>query len=107
MEGEIESEPLALKNIPDIVNRQLVRVSVLYSRENSRENSTKSWEVNGDSLIVASFLTTFFASARTSDQLLSQPLISFSWNNALKDQPVDEEVEDPTNLLVQLGTEWS
>ena len=37
MEGEIESEPLALKNIPDIVNRQLVRVSVLYSRENSRK----------------------------------------------------------------------
>ena len=48
MEGEIKSEPLALKNLPDIVNGQLVRVSVLYSRENSREKSTKSWEENGD-----------------------------------------------------------
>ena len=48
MEGEIESEPLALKNLPDIVNGQLVRVSVLYSRENSRKKSTKSWEDNGD-----------------------------------------------------------
>ena len=59
------------------------------------------------SLVVASFLTAFFASVRTPDQLLSQPLISFSWNNALQDQPVEEEVEDPTKLLVQLGTEWS
>ena len=59
------------------------------------------------SLVVASFMTAFFASARTSDQLLSQPLISFSWNNALQDQPVEEEVEDPTELLVQLGNEWS
>ena len=59
------------------------------------------------SLVVASFLTVFFASARTSYQLLSQPLISFSWNNALQDQPVEEEVEDPTELLVQLGNEWS
>ena len=58
------------------------------------------------SLVVASFLTTFFASVRTSDQLLSQPLISFSWDNALQDQPVEEEVEDPTDLLVHLGTEW-
>ena len=48
MEGDIESEPLALKNLPDIVNGQLVRVSVLYSRENSREKCTKSWEENGD-----------------------------------------------------------
>ena len=48
MEGEIESETLALKNLPAIVNGQLVRVSVLYSRENSREKSTKSWEENGD-----------------------------------------------------------
>ena len=37
MEGEIESEPLALKNLPAIVNGQLVRVSVLNSREYSRE----------------------------------------------------------------------
>ena len=44
MEGEIESEPLALKNLPAIVNGQLVRVSVLYSRE----KSTKSWEENGN-----------------------------------------------------------
>ena len=48
MEGDIESEPLALKNIPAIVNGQMVRVSVLYSRKNSREKSTKSWEENGD-----------------------------------------------------------
>ena len=48
MEGDIESEPLALKNRPAIVNGQLVRVSVLYSREYSREKSTKSWEENGD-----------------------------------------------------------
>ena len=48
MEGDIESEPLALKNLPDIVNGQLVRVSVLYSHENGREKSTKSWEENGD-----------------------------------------------------------
>ena len=48
MEGEIESDPLALKNLPAIVNGQLVRASVLYSRENSREKSTKSWEENGD-----------------------------------------------------------
>ena len=33
MEGEIESDLLALNNIPDIVNGQLVRVSVLYSCE--------------------------------------------------------------------------
>ena len=33
MEGEIESDPLALNNLPDIVNGQLVRVSVLNSRE--------------------------------------------------------------------------
>ena len=59
------------------------------------------------SLVVASFLTAFFASVRTSDQLLSQLLISFSWNNVLQDQPVEEEVEYPTELLVQLGTEWS
>ena len=59
------------------------------------------------SIVVASFLTAFFASVRTSDQLLSHPLISFSWNNALQDQPVEEEVEDPNELLVQLGTEWS
>ena len=39
---------MALKNLPAIVNGQLVRVSVLYSRENSREKSTKSWEENGD-----------------------------------------------------------
>ena len=48
MEGEIESEPLDLKNLPDTVNGQLVRVSVLYSRKNSREKSTKYWEENGD-----------------------------------------------------------
>ena len=48
MEGEIESEPLALNNLPDIVNGQLVRVSVLYSRENISKNITKSWEENGD-----------------------------------------------------------
>ena len=48
MEGEIESEPLALNNLPAIVNGQLVRFSVLYSRENSRKKSTKSWEENGD-----------------------------------------------------------
>ena len=48
MEGDIESEPLALKNLPDIVNGQLVRVSVLYNRKNSREKSTKSWEENDD-----------------------------------------------------------
>ena len=59
------------------------------------------------SIVVASFLDAFFASVRTSDQLLSQPLISSSWNNVLQDQPVEEEVEDPTDLLVQLGTEWS
>ena len=33
MEGEIESEPLASKNIPAIVNRHLVRLSVLSSCE--------------------------------------------------------------------------
>ena len=59
------------------------------------------------SLVIASFLTALFATLRTSDQLLSQPLISSSWNNALQDQPVEEEVEEPTELLVQLGTEWS
>ena len=48
MEGEIEPEPLDLTNLPAIVNGQLVRVSVLYSREYSREKSTKSWEENGD-----------------------------------------------------------
>ena len=48
MEGEIESEPLDLKNLPAIVNGHLVRVSVLYNRENSRKKSTKSWEENGD-----------------------------------------------------------
>ena len=48
MEGEIESDPLVLKNLPAIVNGQLVRVSVLYSRKNSCEKSTKSWEENGD-----------------------------------------------------------
>ena len=48
MEGEIGSEPLALKNIPAIVNGQLVRVSVLYSRKDSHEKSTKYWEENGD-----------------------------------------------------------
>ena len=48
MEGEIELYPLALKNLSAIVNRHLVRVSVLYSRKNSREKSTKSWEDNGD-----------------------------------------------------------
>ena len=48
MEGDIKSQPLALKNLPAIVNRQLVRVSVLYSHKNSREKSTKSWEENGD-----------------------------------------------------------
>ena len=48
MEGEIESEPLASKNIPAIVNRHLVRLSVLYSHEYSREESTKSLEDNGD-----------------------------------------------------------
>ena len=47
MEGEIESEPLALKNLLAIVNGQLVRVSVLYSHETSREKSTKSWEESG------------------------------------------------------------
>ena len=40
MEGEIESEPLALKNLPAIVNGRLVQVSVLFRRE----KSTKSWE---------------------------------------------------------------
>ena len=59
------------------------------------------------SLVVASFLTAFFASMRTSDQLLSQPFIFSSWNNALQDQSVEEDVEDPTDLLVPLGTEWS
>ena len=44
----MDSEPLALKNLPAIVNGHLVRVSVLYSRKNSREKSTKSWEENGD-----------------------------------------------------------
>ena len=39
---------MALKNLSDIVNVQLVRVSVMYSRKNSREKSTKSWEENGD-----------------------------------------------------------
>ena len=48
MEEDIESEPLDLKNLPAIVNGQLVRVSVLYSREYSREKSNKSWEDNGD-----------------------------------------------------------
>ena len=48
MEGEIESDALDLKNLPDIGNGQLVRVSVLYSRKNSREKSTKFWEENGD-----------------------------------------------------------
>ena len=48
MEGEIESEPLALKNIPAMVNGHLVIVSVLYSRKNSRKKSTKFWEENGD-----------------------------------------------------------
>ena len=37
MEGDFESEPLALKNLPAIVNGQLVRVYFLYSRENSRK----------------------------------------------------------------------
>ena len=59
------------------------------------------------SLVVASFLTAFFTSVRTSDQLLSQPFISLSWNNMLQDQPVEEDVNDPTYLLVQLGTELS
>ena len=59
------------------------------------------------SLVVASFLTAFFTSVRTSDQLLSQPLISFSLNNVLQDQPVEEDMEHLTELLVQLGTEWS
>ena len=44
MEGEIESEPLALKNLPAIVNRWMVRVSVLFRRE----KGTKYWEENGD-----------------------------------------------------------
>ena len=44
MEGEIKSEPLALKNLPAIVNGRLVRVSVLFRRG----KSTKSWEYNGD-----------------------------------------------------------
>ena len=48
MEGEIKSEPLALKNLPAIFNGQLVRVTVLYSREYCREKSTKSWEENGN-----------------------------------------------------------
>ena len=43
MEGEIESEPLALKNLPAIVI-----VSVLYSCKNSRKKITKSWEENRD-----------------------------------------------------------
>ena len=59
------------------------------------------------SLVVALFLTVFFASVRTLDQLLSQPLISSSWNNELQYQLVEEEVEEPIELLVQLGTEWS
>ena len=59
------------------------------------------------SLVIASFLTAFFASVRTSDQLLSQSLISFSCYNVLQYHPAEEEVEDPTELLVQLGTEWS
>ena len=50
MEGEIKSKPLALKNLLAIVNRQLVRVSVLCSRENSRKKSTKYWEENSDCL---------------------------------------------------------
>ena len=58
------------------------------------------------SLVVASFLTAFFASVKTSDQLLSQTLISSSWNNVLQDKPVEEEVGGPTELLVQLGNEW-
>ena len=48
MEGEIESEPLALNNLPVIFNGQLVRVSVLYSSKNSRKKSSKYWEENGD-----------------------------------------------------------
>ena len=44
MEGDIESEPLDLKNIPAIVNGRLVRVSVLFRRK----KSTKYWEENGD-----------------------------------------------------------
>ena len=48
MEGEIESEPLSLKNLLAIVNGQLVRVSVLFSRKDSREKRPKSWEENGD-----------------------------------------------------------
>ena len=44
MEGEIESEPLALKNLPATVNGWLVQVSVLFCRK----KSTKSWEENGD-----------------------------------------------------------
>ena len=59
------------------------------------------------SLVVASFLTAFFASVRTSDQILIQTLISSSFNNVLQDQPVEEEVEDPNELLVQLVTKWS
>ena len=30
-----------------------------------------------------------------------------TWNNALQDQTVEEEAEYPTELLVQLGNEWS
>ena len=48
MEGDNKSEPLALKNLPAIVNGKLVRVFVLYSHEYSREKSTKSWEENGE-----------------------------------------------------------
>ena len=44
MAGEIESDPLALKNLPAIVNGRLVQVPVLFRRE----KSTKYWEENGD-----------------------------------------------------------
>ena len=37
-----------MKNLLAIVNGQIVRVSVLYSCEYSRDKSTKSWEENGD-----------------------------------------------------------
>ena len=44
MEGEIESDPLAQKILPDIVNRRLVRVSVLFRRK----KKYKYREENGD-----------------------------------------------------------
>ena len=44
MDGEIESEPLALMNLPAIVNGRLVQVSVILGRK----KSTKFWEEQVD-----------------------------------------------------------